>query len=246
MRRIRLGVNVDHVAQVRQARGTKYPDPIFAAFLAEQGGADQITVHLREDRRHIQERDLEILRKTVQTDLNLEMACVKEIVDIACRVRPDMCTLVPERRQELTTERGIGAKEVAEMRDTIARLKQEGIRVSIFLDPEPEAVEAAVEVGADQIELHTGYYSEAKDQERREKELDRLRRAAAVGGSAGIAVAAGHGLDYVNTRAICSIPQVEELNIGHSIVARAIFVGMEEAVRQMVELIRTAVAESAK
>lgn len=242
MERIRLGVNVDHVASVRQSRGTRYPDPVFAAFLAEQGGADQITVHLREDRRHIQERDLEILRRTVATALNLEMAASEEILDIACRVKPDMVTLVPEKRQELTTERGLGASEESMLAPAVARLREAGIKVSLFIDPNPEAVQSAYRLEVDQIEIHTGFFADAPETGR-EAELERIRGACREGGSLGMNVAAGHGLDYVNTRDICHLPEVEELNIGHSIIARALFVGMESAVRELVNLMAEGFAE---
>ena len=238
MERIRLGVNVDHIATLRQSRKTKYPDPVLAAGLAELAGADQITIHLREDRRHIQERDVRIMRETVGTVLNLELAANEDVLSIACDVKPDLATLVPEKRAELTTEGGLAVvgreKEVAA---AVSRLKNAGIKVSLFIDPDPAAVRASAECGADQIEIHTGFYSDAKP-DRRQVEFERIRAACLEGGRIGIAVAAGHGLDYVNTRAICSIPEIEELNIGHSIMARAFFVGIEEAVREMIQLIR--------
>lgn len=242
MDRIRLGVNVDHVASLRQARGTRYPDPVFAAFLAEQGGADQITVHLREDRRHIQERDLAILRETVSTTLNLEMASADEIVEIACRVKPDMVTLVPEKRQELTTERGLGAAEEAQLAPAVRRLTDAGIKVSLFIDPDVEAVRSAQRLAVQQVEIHTGFYADASDADR-STEFARIRDASTEGGRLGIAVAAGHGLDYVNTRAVCHLPEIEELNIGHSIVSRAVFVGMEASVRELVNLMAEGFAE---
>ncbi|HOU53701.1 MAG TPA: pyridoxine 5'-phosphate synthase [Myxococcota bacterium] len=233
MRRIRLGVNIDHVATLRQARDTRYPDPVLAAALVELAGADQVTVHLREDRRHIQDRDLRILRQTVQTSLNLEMASSEDVVAIACEVRPDMATLVPERREERTTEGGLQVlgreREVAAV---VRRLQDAGIRVSLFLNPDPESVRAAVEMGCSQVEIHTGFYADA-DEASRDAQLRRVRAAVAEGARRGIAVAAGHGLDYRNVRAIARIPQVEELNIGHSIVSRAVFVGLEAAVREM-------------
>lgn len=233
MRRIRLGVNIDHVATLRQARDTRYPDPVHAAALVELAGADQVTIHLREDRRHIQDRDLRILRQTVQTSLNLEMASSEDVVAIACEVRPDMATLVPERREERTTEGGLQVlgreREVAAI---VRRLKDAGIRVSLFLNPDPESVRAAVEMGCDQVEIHTGFYADADDRSR-DAQLRRVRAAIAEGARRGIAVAAGHGLDYQNVRAIARIPQVEEVNIGHSIVSRAVFVGLEAAVREM-------------
>jgi pyridoxine 5-phosphate synthase len=237
MNRIRLGVNVDHVASVRQARGTRYPDPVAAAAVCELAGADQITVHLREDRRHIQDRDLRILRQTVQTDLNLELAANEDVLAIACEVRPDMATLVPERRQELTTEGGLAVVGHEEkIAPVIQRLIAAGIRVSLFIDPDPAAVRASVAIGAQQIEIHTGAYAEHRGQDRI-RELARITAAVDEGVRLGIPVAAGHGLDYVNTREICRIPGIEELNIGHSIVARALFVGMDQAVHEMIALI---------
>lgn len=236
--RIRLGVNVDHIATLRQSRGTKYPDPVLAAGLAELAGADQITIHLREDRRHIQERDVRIMRQTVGTVLNLELAANEDVLSIACDVKPDLATLVPEKRAELTTEGGLAVvgreKEVAAV---IARLKKAGIKVSLFINPDPATVRAAVECGAEQIEIHTGFYADAKPH-RQKEEFERIKEASEEGFRLGISVAAGHGLDYINTRAICGIPEIEELNIGHSIMARAFFVGIEEAVQEMINVIR--------
>jgi pyridoxine 5-phosphate synthase len=238
MEHIRLGVNVDHVATIRQNRGTRYPDPVTAAALCELAGADQITIHLREDRRHIQERDLRILRDTVQTELNLELAANDDVMAIACDVRPDMATLVPERRRELTTEGGLAVLgRETEVAATVRRLKDAGIRVSLFIAPDPAAVRASVQCGADQVEIHTGFYADAHGL-RREEELARVREAVEAGRKLGIAVAAGHGLDYANVRAICRIPAVQELNIGHSIVARALFVGIDQAVREMITTLR--------
>ncbi len=236
MRRIRLGVNVDHVATLRQARGTTYPDPVLAAGLCEMAGADQVTVHLREDRRHIQERDVRILRQTVQTVLNLELAANEDVLSIACDVKPDLATLVPERRQELTTEGGLAVVgRETEVSDVVARLKAAGIRVSLFVNPDVEAVEASARCGAQQVEIHTGFYAEARGVDQA-AELKRIRLAASAGARLGMSVAAGHGLDYVNSRAVCAIHQVEELNIGHAIMGRAFFVGMQEAVREMIAL----------
>lgn len=236
--RIRLGVNVDHIATLRQSRGTKYPDPVLAAELAELAGADQITIHLREDRRHIQERDVRMMRKTVKTILNLELAANDDVLSIACDVKPDLATLVPEKRAELTTEGGLAVvgreKEVAAV---VARLKKAGIKVSLFINPDPADVRAAVECGAEQIEIHTGFYAD-EGPDRQRWELERILGASDEGVRLGISVAAGHGLDYENTRAICGIPGIEELNIGHSIMARAFFVGVEEAVREMIQVIR--------
>jgi len=235
---IRLGVNVDHVATVRQARRTVEPDPVAAAVLAELAGADGITIHLREDRRHIQDRDLELLRKTVQTRVNLEMAINEEIVQIALRVLPDQATLVPEKREEVTTEGGL---DVLTHRDklkaVVKRLKDAGIRVSLFVDPVVEIMRVSKQVGADAVELHTGSYANARTEEEVEKELAKLKEAARVAGEAGLAVFAGHGLNYINILAIKTIPQLMEVNIGHSIVSRAVLVGMERAVREMKDLL---------
>ncbi|MGM0575724.1 MAG: pyridoxine 5'-phosphate synthase [Myxococcota bacterium] len=235
--RTRLGVNVDHVATIRQARGTRYPDPVTAASIAELAGADQITVHLREDRRHIQDRDVRILRETVQTRLNLEMAATDEMLGIALELRPDSCTLVPEKREEKTTEGGL---DVAAQMDTLGpfcdALMDGDIVVSLFIDPDPAQIDASARLGVEIVELHTGDYAEADDDEAREAELVRLERAAEHAAHAGLVVAAGHGLDYVNVREVTAIPQVEELNIGHSLMARALFVGMDQAVREMYAL----------
>ena len=241
MNNVRLGVNVDHVATIRQARGTRYPDPVTAAAFAELAGADQITVHLREDRRHIQERDLLLLRETVQTRLNLEMAATEEMVRIACQVKPDTVTLVPERREEQTTECGLDAARLGEeLRPCCLALTEAGISVSLFIDPEPSQVEAAVALDVDAIEIHTGSYAEAVEDEVMERELSRIERAADQAAESSLMVAAGHGLDYLNVREVAAMASVEELNIGHAIVARAVLVGFERAVREMVELIRTA------
>jgi pyridoxine 5-phosphate synthase len=229
---------VDHVATVRQARRTVEPDPVAAAVLAELAGADGITIHLREDRRHIQDRDLELLRKTVQTRVNLEMAINEEIVQIALRVLPDQATLVPEKREEVTTEGGL---DVLTHRDklkaVVKRLKDAGIRVSLFVDPVVEIMRVSKQVGADAVELHTGSYANARTEEEVEKELAKLKEAARVAGEAGLAVFAGHGLNYINILAIKTIPQLMEVNIGHSIVSRAVLVGMERAVREMKDLL---------
>lgn len=237
----RLGVNVDHVATLRQARRAAYPDPVTAAALAELGGAEQITIHLREDRRHIGDRDLEILRRTVRGILNLEMAATDEMVGIARERRPDLCTLVPERREELTTEGGL---DVAGHREALARAIRElhdaGIEVSLFIDPDLDQVKASHRVDAERIELHTGRYCDARTTADREREFARLVDAAKTARKLGLKVAAGHGLNYDNVLPVAAIPEVEELNIGHSIVARAVFVGLERAVRDMQELIRLA------
>lgn len=239
---IKLGVNIDHVATLRQARRTRYPDPVQAAFEAEEAGADAITVHLREDRRHIQERDVEILRRVITTRLNLEMAVAEDIVSFACRLRPHDCCLVPERREELTTEGGL---DVAGQKEKIAtacrRLAEAGVRVSLFVDPEPVQIEAAAEVGAPVIEIHTGRYADAEGEAWRE-ELARIERAVVLGREHGLQVNAGHGLNYHNVQAIAAIPGIAELNIGHAIVARALFTGLREAVREMKRLMREAAA----
>ncbi len=232
-----LGVNIDHVATVRQARRTYEPDPVWAAALAEIGGADGITIHLREDRRHIIDRDVRVLRETVRIKLNLEMACSDEITALALQVRPDQVTLVPERREEVTTEGGL---DVVGQRDrvgvTMDRLREAGIEVSLFLDPDPRQIALAAELGADGVELHTGSYSLARGGDR-EVELAALRQAGEEIITAGMILHAGHGLNYQNVKPVAAIPRMCELNIGHSIVARAIMVGMEQAVREMKRLI---------
>ncbi len=238
---ILLGVNIDHVATLRQSRGTRYPEPLQAALLAEQAGADGITLHLREDRRHIQERDVEMLIGMLQTRMNLEMAVTPEMLDIACRVRPADCCLVPERREELTTEGGLDvAGQRTRIRDACARLAEAGVRVSLFIDAEPAQVDAAAEVGAPVIELHTGHYADAPDAASRQAELQRIERAVAQGRERGLQVNAGHGLHYHNVAEIAAIPGVRELNIGHAIIARALFTGLEEAVREMKRLMTEA------
>ena len=239
MRNIRLGVNVDHVATLRQARRAAYPDPVTAAAFAELGGADQITVHLREDRRHIQDRDLQILRQTVQTPLNLEMAAVDEMVRVAQDVRPQTCTLVPERRQEITTEGGLDAVTHRDaLAPVISALRGAGMGVSVFVDPAAEQVEASQRAGATIVEIHTGRYCDATTEEERRRELERIASAARTASSLGLSVAAGHGIHYANVMPIAAIPEIEELNIGHAIVARAVLVGLERAVREMKELMR--------
>lgn len=243
MKRVRLHVNVDHVATIRQARGTAYPDPAWAAVLCELAGADGITIHLREDRRHILDRDLHILRQTVRTVLNLEMAATGEMVAIARDLRPDIATLVPEKREERTTEGGLDLVAArAPVEAAVRALREAGVRPSLFVDP--EAVRAARDVGAAMVELHTGDYCGARG-DRAEAELARLGRASREAVSLGLRVAAGHGLDYPNAGAVAAIDGVEELNIGHAIVARAVLVGMERAVRDMIEAIRAGVAAAA-
>jgi len=234
----RLGVNVDHVATLRQVRRTPYPDPVAAALLAELAGADQITIHLREDRRHIQERDLQVMRKTVTTRLNLEMAATQEMVKIAYDVRPDECTLVPERREELTTEGGL---DVVSGRDVVRKvvktLRDAEIQTSLFIDADLDQVKAAHRVEAEVVEIHTGRYCDARLAADRRRELARIVDAAKAATKLGLKVAAGHGLNYQNILPVAAISEIEEFNIGHAIVARALLVGMERAVREMKELI---------
>jgi pyridoxine 5-phosphate synthase len=229
-----LGVNIDHVATIRQARRTVEPDPVAAAVLAELAGADGITVHLREDRRHIQDRDVQLLRQTVRTHLNLEMAATAEMLAIALSTKPNYVTLVPERREEVTTEGGL---DIAGQRDRIApivhQLQDAGIPVSLFIDADPEQIEASADTGAKFIELHTGRYAEAHDPVLRQKELDVLAQGCAQAIALGLRVNAGHGLTYWNVRPVAELPGMEELNIGHTIVSRAVLVGMERAVREM-------------
>ncbi|HHH13655.1 MAG TPA: pyridoxine 5'-phosphate synthase [Thiolapillus brandeum] len=234
---ILLGVNIDHVATIRQARGTRYPEPVLAALLCEQSGADAITLHLREDRRHIQDRDVRLLREVLQTRMNLEMAATDEMVAIACEVKPDDCCLVPEKREELTTEGGLDvAGNLPRMKEVCARLAEAGIRVSLFIDAEPHQLEAALESGAPVVEIHTGHYADAVSAQARRRELVRIQEAVATGRRLGLQVNAGHGLDYHNVGEIAAIPGVRELNIGHAIVARALFAGLAGAVREMKRL----------
>jgi len=240
-RAILLGVNIDHVATLRQARGTRYPDPVQAAIEAEQAGADSITLHLREDRRHIQERDVNMLGDILQTRMNLEMAVTEEMLAIAARVRPADCCLVPERREELTTEGGLDvAGQVARMGDACRRLADAGVRVSLFIDADPRQVEASKEVGAPCIEIHTGHFADAPTAAARAEELEKIRHAAALGDDIGLQVNAGHGLHYHNVQTIAALAQVRELNIGHAIVARALFCGLNDAVREMKSLMLAA------
>jgi pyridoxine 5-phosphate synthase len=237
----KLGLNVDHVATVRQARGGVEPDPVTAAALGELAGAEGITIHLREDRRHIQDRDLEILRRTVKTKLNLEMAATQEMVRIALRVKPEQVTLVPEKRQELTTEGGLDVILNAKLiTDTVKRLRDGGIVVSLFVDPNQEQVKAANKTGADYIEIHTGKYAEAVDWKTQEFELEAIDTAIKLARKVNMGVNAGHGLTYVNIKALAAIGGIEEYNIGHSIISRAVLVGLDRAVKDMVELIKYA------
>ncbi|MGM0594503.1 MAG: pyridoxine 5'-phosphate synthase [Pseudomonadota bacterium] len=231
---ILLGVNIDHVATLRQARGTRYPDPVQAALEAEQAGADSITLHLREDRRHIQERDVRLLRETLQTRMNLEMAITDEMLAIAERYRPEDCCLVPEKREELTTEGGLDvAGQKARVKGACERLAEAGVKVSLFIDAEPAQIEAAAECGAPAVEIHTGHYADAETTAQQQLELERIRNGVALGEQAGLQVNAGHGLHYHNTDAIARIPAIRELNIGHAIIARAVFSGLAAAVTEM-------------
>lgn len=237
---LRLGVNIDHIATLRQVRRASYPDPLFAALVAEQSGADSITLHLREDRRHIQDHDVERLRAALQTRMNLEMAATDAMIEVARRLRPQDCCLVPETREELTTEGGLDvAGQVARLKDCCAALRESGCRVSLFVDPEPGQLEAAVEVGAPVVELHTGAYAESTG-ERQAIELMRLAEAARYGSRVGLTVHAGHGLHYHNVQPVAAVPEMVELNIGHSIVARAVMDGMARAVREMKSLMTAA------
>ena len=238
---VRLGVNVDHVATVREARRGIEPDPVAAAVLCELAGADGIVCHLREDRRHIKDRDLSLLRQVVKTHLNLEMAATDEMVKKAVNVLPDMVTLVPERRQEITTEGGLDARGNFDLlEEAISNLRANNIVVSLFIDPDIHQIKAAAKLGADYVELHTGTYANAEELNQVIEELENLKSMAAAAAKLGLGVSAGHGLNYQNVVDVAKIPQIEELNIGHSIVSRAVLVGMDRAVREMVELIRGA------
>jgi len=238
---LKLGVNIDHVATIRQARGTRYPEPVMAAMEAEQAGADLITLHLREDRRHIQERDVLLLKEVLLTRMNLEMAVTEEMVTFAERIRPHDVCLVPERREELTTEGGLEvSKQPARIREVCQRLAAVGTRVSLFIDADFKQIDAAVQVGAPVIEIHTGSFAEAADERRRQQEYERILSAVAHGAAAGLLVNAGHGLNYHNVAVIAAIAEIQELNIGHAIVARALFTGFAEAVREMKRLLREA------
>lgn len=238
---ILLGVNIDHIATLRNARGTTYPDPVQAAFIAEQAGADGITIHLREDRRHITDRDLMLISQTVQTRLNLEMAVTEEMIEIACQTQPDFCCLVPEKRQEVTTEGGLDVVgNEAKIADAIKRLSLAGIKVSLFIDPDHEQINAADRVGAPFIEIHTGAYADAEDEMEQDKEFMRIRDAVTYAASKGLKVNAGHGLHYHNVQRIAALPELYELNIGHAIIGRAVFSGLAPAVEEMKRLMREA------
>lgn len=238
---ILLGVNIDHVATLRQARGTRYPDPVQAALVAEQAGADGITAHLREDRRHIQDRDIELLKERLHTKLNLEMAVTDDMIAIARHIQPQACCLVPERREELTTEGGLDVLGSPErMRDACAALAEAGIEVSLFIDPDCRQIDAAVAAGAPVVELHTGRYADAEEAASRQQEWQRIVEAADYAHRAGLQVNAGHGLNLYNVEAICRIPSIVELNIGHSIITQALFSGLEQSVRDMKRVMREA------
>lgn len=236
-RNILLGVNIDHVATLRQARGTRYPDPIQAAIEVEQAGADAITLHLREDRRHIQDRDVEMLKDILLTRMNLEMAVTDEMLEIAERIKPEECCLVPESREELTTEGGLEVLgQKSRMKEACARLAEAGVRVSLFIDADCTQIEAAKEVGAPVVEIHTGHYADAETARGRDIEFARIKEAVAFGDSIGLHVNAGHGLNYQNVKPIAALPEIKELNIGHAIIARALFTGLQPAVIEMQRL----------
>jgi len=236
-----LGVNIDHIATLRNARGTQYPDPVQAAFIAEQAGADGITVHLREDRRHITDRDVRLLRQTIQTRMNLEMAVTDEMLDIAIELKPHFCCLVPEKREEVTTEGGLDvAGQLDKMSVAVERLAQAGILVSLFIDPDHRQIDAAVAVGAPYIEIHTGAYAEAQGELAAQAELRRIAVAAAYAAEKGLKVNAGHGLTYHNVQPIAALPEMHELNIGHAIIGQAVMCGLPAAVADMKVLMREA------
>ena len=240
MRAALLGVNIDHIATLRNARGVSYPEPVQAAAVAEQAGADGITIHLREDRRHITDRDVELLAHTIQTRMNLEMAMTDEMVRIACATKPKYVCLVPEKREELTTEGGLDvANQMSRTRDVVAQLSEAGIQVSLFVDPDTRQLEAAREVGAPLVELHTGHYAEVEGEAQRQA-LRGIQKAAREAKALGLIVNAGHGLHYHNTADIAAIPELYELNIGHAIIARALFTGLDQAVREMKHIVSQA------
>ncbi|KHN49964.1 pyridoxine 5'-phosphate synthase [Pectobacterium fontis] len=241
MAELLLGVNIDHIATLRNARGTAYPDPVQAAFVAEQAGADGITVHLREDRRHITDRDVRILRETLETRMNLEMAVTEEMLNIACEVKPHFCCLVPEKRQEVTTEGGLDvAGQQEKIDNAVARLSQANILVSLFIDADKRQIDAAVASGAPYIEIHTGAYADAPDDETRQHEFERIRDAATYAAAKGLKVNAGHGLTYHNVQPIATLPEMHELNIGHAIIGRAVMSGLKDAVAEMKRLMQEA------
>ena len=235
----KLAINIDHVATVRQARGGIQPDPVLAAGICELAGAEGIVVHLREDRRHIQDRDIRLLRQTIKTKMNLEMAAVKEIINIALDIKPEMITLVPEKRKELTTEGGLDViKNEKKLAKTITRMKKASIPVSIFIDPDAVQIEAASDIGATFVELHTGRYCDAATEQEREREFRLIEQAAELAFESGLRVNAGHGLDYLTTARIAALPTIEELSIGHAVISRAVFVGLDQAVREMLAIVR--------
>ena len=236
----RLGVNIDHVATIRQARGVVYPDPITAAGIVELAGADGIVAHLREDRRHVQDRDLRLLREVIQTRLNLEMAATEEMIQIALATKPNLVTLVPEKREELTTEGGLNViKSFQSLKRAIQRLQRGGIPVSLFVDPRSDQIKASEGVGANAIEIHTGHYCDAKTPAEADEELKKIFDAVREASHRDLQIAGGHGLNYVNVRRIAENNEIEELNIGHSIIARALLVGLDRAVREMIALIKS-------
>jgi len=238
---ILLGVNIDHIATLRQARGTIYPEPLQAALIAEQAGADGITAHLREDRRHMQDRDMFLLKEMIHTRLNFEMAVTDEMLTIATEVQPYACCLVPEKREELTTEGGLDvASSQDKMREACAKLADSDVEVSLFIDPDEQQIDAAVNIGAPVIELHTGRYADAVNKQQRQLELKRIQTAASYAHSAGLQVNAGHGLNIYNVEEICQIPEIVELNIGHAIISQAIFSGLDTAVRDLKKIMRRA------
>lgn len=233
----KLGVNIDHIATLRQARRETFPDPVKVAKICELSGADSIVCHLRVDRRHINDNDLKMLKKSVTTKLNLEMSAAAEIVDIALKIRPDQATLVPEKRQELTTEGGLDVvKHKKKVADVVSKLKRKGILLNLFIDPDKAQIKASKDIGADYIELHTGSYANANTKLSREREFERIKKSVFDGNSIGLGVNAGHGLDYVNTAAIAKIPNIEELNIGFAIIAASVFIGIGDAVKEMKKL----------
>ncbi|MBN1637731.1 MAG: pyridoxine 5'-phosphate synthase [Ignavibacteriales bacterium] len=237
---MRLCLNIDHIATIRNARGEDLPDPVTFALMAEQYGVDGIVFHLREDRRHVSERDVRLLRELVTTKLDFEMAAVDEIVSIACDIQPELCTLVPEKRQELTTEAGLNVIDnISNIKNAIERLHKREILVSLFVEPDLKQIDAAAEIGADIIEIHTGNFANAISEEEMYDELERIRQAAIHAKKIALGVNAGHGLDYQNIKEFCSIKDlIDEVSIGHSIIARAVFIGIEKAIREMIELIR--------
>ena len=238
-----LGVNIDHVATLRQARGTRYPEPIHAAQIAEQAGADSITIHLREDRRHIQERDVKILKETLLTPMNLEMAVTDEMLAFAETVKPEFCCLVPEKREELTTEGGLDVKgQLSRIKESCQRLSEAGIRVSLFIDADEDQIQAAADVLAPYIEIHTGHYADSVDEKSALTELKKIINSVEFAHNIGLKVNAGHGLSYNNVSQVAAIPQILELNIGHSIISRAVLTGLHEAVREMKRLIKESVS----